>query len=361
MNLTEVETVLLVTNQRGAVFLIVNDSTHFLMIQRLLTLSQILLLIVLVSGLTTAQDKQPSVSRTEKVFPAADHHQHLFSAAYVARSSGVNPISAQDLINLLDKAGIERAVVLSTAFSYGRPEREPSNEYEAVKAENDWTAAQAALFPKRLIAFCSFNPLKEYALDELDRCSKDSHLRRGIKMHFGNSDAQMEIPEHFEKLKKVFQSANKQRMAIVVHMRASFSKKRPYGPEQARLFLELLSFAPDIPVQIAHFASSGPGYEDPAAHSVMEVLAEAVAKKDPRTRKLWFDLASNAYTTNPPEVSALIVKLIRRIGVKRILFGSDGAAGSNLPPRESWESFRQLKLTEKEIKTIAKNVPPYLR
>ena len=331
------------------------------MIQRLVTLSQILLLIVLVYGLATAQDKQPSGSRTEKVFPAADHHQHLFSAAYVARSSGVNPISAQDLINLLDKAGIERAVVLSTAFSYGRPEREPSNEYEAVKAENDWTAAQAALFPKRLIAFCSFNPLKEYALDELDRCSKDPHLRRGIKMHFGNSDAQMEIPEHFEKLKKVFQAANKQRMAIVVHMRASFSKKRPYGPEQARLFLELLSFAPDIPVQIAHFASSGPGYEDPAAHSVMEVLAEAVAKKDPRTRKLWFDLASNAYTTNPPEVSALIVKLIRRIGVKRILFGSDGAAGSNLPPRESWESFRQLKLTEKEIKTIAKNVPPYLR
>ena len=30
-------------------------------------------------------------------------------------------------------------------------------------------------------------------------------------------------------------------MAIVMHMRVSISKKRPYGPEQARAFQELLS------------------------------------------------------------------------------------------------------------------------
>jgi predicted TIM-barrel fold metal-dependent hydrolase len=144
-------------------------------------------------------------------------------------------------------------------------------------------------------------------------------------------------------------------------MRASLSKQRPYGPEQARLFLELLSFAPDIPVQIAHFASSGPGFVDPPAHTVIEVLADAVAKKDPRTRNLWFDVASNAHPENPAETSELLVKLIRRIGVKRILYGTDGAAGNNLHPRESWEAFRKLKLTEKEIKAIAGNVAPYFR
>jgi hypothetical protein len=172
---------------------------------------------------------------------------------------------------------------------------------------------------------------------------------------------QTEIPEHFEKLKKVFQAANKQRMAIAVHMRASISKKRPSGPEQARAFLELLSFAPDIPVQIAHFASSGPGYNDPPGHSVIEVLADAVAKKDSRTRKLWFEVSTNAHPENSAEISDLLVKLIRRVGVKRILFGSDAATGNNLRPRESWEAFRQLKLSEKEIKTIAKNVAPYFR
>jgi predicted TIM-barrel fold metal-dependent hydrolase len=335
------------------------------MAKRLFPALQIFSLIALASAVAIAQTGQPSQSnaQSERITPAADHHQHLFSQARVdfQPTAGLKLITAQDVIALLDKAGIRRAVLLSTAFGYGRPGSETPDEYAKVKAENDWNAAQAAQFPKRLIAFCSFNPLKEYALEEIARCAKNPNLRRGIKMHFGNSDVQVEVPEHFEKLKKVFQAANRERMAIVVHMRASFSKKRPYGPEQARAFLELLSSAPDIPVQIAHLASSGPGYDHPPGHSVIEVLADAVAKKDPRTRKLWFDVATNAHPTNSAEVSALLVRLIRQIGVKRILYGTDSALGNNLRPRESWEAFRQLKLSEKEMKTIAGNVAPYFR
>jgi predicted TIM-barrel fold metal-dependent hydrolase len=334
------------------------------MTKQLLIIFQAFLLVFLSSMIANAQSQMPFRlnSRSAQIAPSVDHHQHLFSPSYVEyQASNLKTILAQDVIDLLDKAGIRRATILSTAYSYGRPGREPKDEYAKVKAENDWTSAQVALFPKRLIGFCGFNPLKEYAFDELARCAKDPNLRRGIKLHFGNSDVQTENPEHFEKLKRVFQAANKHRMAIVVHMRASISKKRPYGPEQARAFLELLAFAPDIPVQIAHFASSGPGYDDPSAHSVIEVLADAIAKKDPRTRKLWFDISSNAFPSNPPEISDLLVKRIRQIGVKRILYGSDAAAGNNLQPREAWEAFRQLKLTEKEIKTIAKNVAPYLR
>ena len=334
------------------------------MIKRLLVVFQIFSLIVLTSAVAIAQNGQSSRSnsKSQQIVPVADHHQHLFSAAYAKfQSLGFKTVSAQELIGLLDKAGIQRAVLLSTAYRWGRPGAEPPDEYTGVKAENDWTAAQAALYPKRLIAFCGFNPLKDYALEELARCARTSGLRHGIKMHFGNSDVQLENAEHIEKLKKVFQAANKQRMAIVVHMRASMSKNRPYGAEQAKAFLELLSFAPDIPVQVAHFASSGPGYVDPQGHEVIKVLADAVAKKDRRTRNLWFDLSTNAHPENPAEASELLVKLIRQIGVKRILYGSDGDAGGNLHPRENWAAFRQLKLTEKEIKTIAKNVAPYLR
>lgn len=343
---------------------VANDFGGYFVVKRLFLVFQTFSLVALVAVAAAAQNGQSfkSDAQSEQISPSADHHQHVFSPAYAAlQSPGFKIITAQDVIEMLDKAGIRRAVLLSTGFRYGRPGSEPPNEYAAVKAENDWTAAQAALFPKRLIAFCGFNPLKEYALEELARCAKDKNLRYGIKMHFGNSDVQLENPEHFEKLKKVFQAANKERMAIVVHMRASLSKKRPYGAEQARLFLELLSFAPDIPVQIAHMASSGPGYVDPPAHEVIKALAEAVTKKDSRTRKLWFDFATNAHPENSAETSELLVKLIRQIGVKRILYGSDGAAGNNLQPRESWAAFRQLKLTEKEIKTIAGNVAPYFR
>jgi predicted TIM-barrel fold metal-dependent hydrolase len=332
------------------------------MARRLFLVFQTFSLIALASVMASAQNGQPPLSnaQSEQVVPSADHHQHLFSPARVERASDLKTITAQDVIGLLDKAGIRRAVLLSTAYAYGRPGSEPPDEYASVKAENDWNGAQAALFPKRLIAFCSFN-LKDYALDEIERCAKNPNLRRGIKLHFGSSDVQTETPEHFEKLKKVFQAANSRRMAIIVHMRASISKKRPYGPEQARAFLELLSFAPDIPVQIAHLASSGPGYDDPSGHSVIGVLADAVAKNDSRTRRLWFDVASSAHPTNSAEVSELLVRLIRRIGVRRILYGSDAATGDNLRPRESWEAFRQLKLSKKEMKTIAGNVAPYFR
>lgn len=334
------------------------------MIKRVFVVFQVLALLCLASIVAIAQSGQSSQpnSRAEQVTPEADHHQHLFSPP-MAEFQKIKPVTAQDVIGLLDAAGIKRALLLSTAYAYGRPGREPQDEYAKVKAENDWVAAQTALFPKRLRAFCGFNPLKDYALEELARCAKSPNIRYGIKLHFGNSDVQLENPEHFEKLKAIFRAANSHRMAIVVHMRASISKQRPYGPDQARAFLALLSFAPDIPVQIAHLAASGPGYDDPQAHSVLEVLADAVAKKDPRTRNLWFDVTTVAVPGNSAEISALLVKRIRQIGVKRILYGSDAAVGSNpnLLPREAWEAFRRLALSKKEIKTIAKNVAPYLR
>jgi len=307
---------------------------------------------------------QTGVSLSQQIKPATDHHQHLFSAATLEELgiTTAKPLTAEGVIGLLDSAGIKRGVILSVAYMYGRPGREPQDEYAKVKADNNWTGAQRALYPKRLIAFCGFNPLKDYALDELARCAKASNLRHGIKMHFGNSDVQLENPEHLEKLKKVFQAANSNRMAIVVHLRASISQDHPYGAEQARIFLEqLLPLAADIPVQVAHLAGSGPGFDDTKAHSVLEVLADAVAKRAKRTRNLWFDVTTVAVPKNSPEISALLVKRIRQIGTNRILYGSDAPAGGNLQPRESWEAFCRLELSKNEIKKIAGNVAPYLR
>jgi predicted TIM-barrel fold metal-dependent hydrolase len=248
------------------------------------------------------------------------------------------------------------------AYTWGNPARTIEDEYAKVRAENDWNSAQAALYPERLRLFCSFNPLRDYALAELERCAKDPNLKRGIKMHFGNSDVQLENPVHVEQVGKIFRAANQHRMAMVIHLRASISKKRPYGAAQARVFLEqLLPLARDIDVQVAHLAGSGPGYNDPPADEAMAVLAEAMQRHDPRTRRLWFDVASCVNLEISPDNAALVVKRIRQVGVKRILYGSDTAVGRNLPPRENWAAFRRLPLTEAEFNQIAKNVAPYLR
>lgn len=295
--------------------------------------------------------------------PAGDFHQHVFSAADIALlgpSSGLVTLDAGQLIALLDEAGIRKAVLLSIAYMYGSPARTVDDEYAQVRLENDWTAAQAARYPGRLIAFCSFNPLKDYALAELERCANKPGLDRGIKLHIGNSDVQLDDPAHVARLRQVFAAANAHGMAIVVHLRANIGKRRPYGAAQARIFLDqVMPAAPDVPVQVAHFAGSGPGYDDPAAQAAMGVLADAVENHDPHAYNLWFDVASIVDRDIDPATAALLVKYIRQVGVGHVLYGTDSAQGANLRPRESWAAFRKLPLSPAEFAHIAANVPPY--
>jgi predicted TIM-barrel fold metal-dependent hydrolase len=316
--------------------------------------------------LTLEAAMRPAGPAAGQAAPIADHHQHLFSPAIAALlatgGGGLQAITAREVVALLDLAGIRHALVLSVAYLYGSPARTVDDEYARVRAANDWTGAQVAQHPDRLRAFCAFNPLKEYALDELVRCASNPNLRHGIKLHFGNSDVQLDNPTHVEQLRRVFRAANQHRMAIVVHLRASISRNRPYGAAQARVFLEqLLPLVPDIPVQIAHLAGSGPGCDDPPADSAMAVLAEAVEQVDPRTSRLWFDVA----TVVDPHISLanadLVARRIRQVGVERILYGSDAAIGDNLRPREGWAAFRRLTIMEDELVRIAGNAAPYLR
>jgi len=295
--------------------------------------------------------------------PLIDYHQHLFSpaaAALVAGKGDAPGIDARSLIALLDSAGIRRALVLSVAYTWGKASRAPvDNEYEHVKAENDWTAQQAAQYPDRLRAFCSLNPLKSYALEELARCSKDPQLHYGLKLHFGNSDVDFDNPENVAKVRRIFETANRYRMAIVVHMHPSIDLHRKYGAAQARVFLnELLPAVPDVAVQIAHLAGSG-GY-DAATDSALSVFTDAIAKHDARMKNVWFDAAVVARPAMAQDQLQQMATRIRQIGVERVLFGSD-AAGNPLTPQAVLAAFRRLPLSDAEFRSIANNEAPYMR
>jgi uncharacterized protein len=300
--------------------------------------------------------------------PAIDHHQHLFSPALAAVMSRpapappTAPVTARDLIALLDAAGIRRAVLLSAAYIFEQPSRNVENAAAKVRAENDWVSQQVAQYPDRLIGFCGLNPLKDYALDELARCAKDRSLRNGLKLHFGNSVVDYHDPRHLAQVERVFRAANGYRMPIVVHMRATFNPKLPYGRDEARIFLErLVPAAPDVVIQVAHLTAAG-APSDPDADAALEFFADAIAKGDPRATRLYFDLPSvSPAIAISPEKAAAIASQIRRLGVQRLLFGSDAPTGGPLTPMAAWESLRKLPLTEAEFRTIATNVAPYLR
>lgn len=286
-----------------------------------------------------------------------DYHQHLYSPfAGPISIAGWKGVTADELISLMDAANIRQAVVLSTAYSLANPHKAAvPNEREAVRKDNDWTSAQIAKYPDRLIGFCSVNPLRSYAVEEIERCAKDPGLRTGLKLHFGNSDVDIDNIAHLTQLKKVFRAANRNRMAILVHAHANVNLKRPYGAPQARVFLEqLLPEAPDVAVVLAHMAGAG-GFDE-ATQQASAVYANAIARHDLRVRRLYFDACLTATAAEAP----LLAQRIREIGLSRVLYGSDAPIRGNYPA-DALDRWHSLPLTAAEFKAIETNVAPFLR
>jgi predicted TIM-barrel fold metal-dependent hydrolase len=320
--------------------------------------------VILANSVRVAGSLEPEAATTflGQTPPLVDYHQHLFSpaaAALVSAGAPTGPVTASDLVALLDSAGIRRALVLSVAYTWGNPARTVDHEYSRVRGENDWTARQVAQFPGRLRAFCSLNPLRDYAQEELARCAMDPQLHFGLKLHFGNSDVNVDDPEQLERMREIFRAADRYQMAIAVHMHASISNRRPYGRKEAEIFLnQLLPEAKDVPVQIAHLA--GAGRYDSTDDEALAVFVDAVAKHDPRTSRLYFDATGVAEPDMSPQQADLIATRIRQLGVERVLYGSDAAVAGNTPQR-AWAAFHRLPLTDAEFQTIAGNLTPYMR
>jgi predicted TIM-barrel fold metal-dependent hydrolase len=218
-------------------------------------------------------------------------------------------------------------LVLSDAYWFDSPKNQPvADAYAKMRAENEWTAREIARFPDRLVAFCSFNPLAEYALAEVDRCASDSRFR-GLKLHFGMSVVDLKNPEHVEKVRRVFEAANRRRLPIIVHVRAD----QTYGREHAEILLsQLLPAAPVIPVPIAHLWG-GEAFSD----SALAVYADAVSAGRPATKNLYFDVAESVLVAGASEETLrTIAQRIRQIGPRRILYGTDGPVPEALSPRE---------------------------
>jgi hypothetical protein len=77
-----------------------------------------------------------------------------------------------------------------------------ADEYSKVRAENDWTAQQVARFAGRLVAFCSFNPLRGYALPELHRCVSSGRFK-GLKLHSNGAQLNFHSAEQVAKVRRV--------------------------------------------------------------------------------------------------------------------------------------------------------------
>lgn len=272
------------------------------------------------------------------------------------------PVTAERLIADLDRAGIRRALVLSEAFWLGTPGSEkirrliPSGDrVSAVQRENDWAAAEVARHPDRLALACGVNPLEDHAAGELARCVR-VHKARAMKVNLGEGGDNVDLhnPIHVAKLRDFFRAANSLSMPIVVHM----GSRGTYGREEVRIFLEqVVSAAPDIPIQIAHMSS---GFQHPEA---LSAFADARAHGDPLARHLYFDLSVGSFKNLKPDQARLIAESVRKIGLEHVLYASDELPGDHhAPTGEHWADIRgNLPLTDEEFGAIADNIAPHMQ
>lgn len=326
---------------------------------------------------TTALGASPASAQAP--VPTVDHNLHVFSesgasaaeqlAKEIGRDINQEPIPADSVIQILDSAQIEKGVLLSAADIFGSPYIDVTDAYEKVKAENDYVAREASKYPDRLVAFCSFNPLADYALKEMKRCAQSAHLE-GIKLHLASAQLDLRNREHVRTLEEVFQEAARLDLPIWIHTWTGPN----YGYRDARIFIdEVLASAPDVPVQImlAHLAGRGTAGEGSARDNPMQAFEEASAEKtDIMDEDVIFDLsgtfrspeAARGDTTKLRKIQAENERLVRQIqdiGVDRIVFGSFWPS-SPYGPARSAKILRSI-LDRQTLESVFDNTAPYMR
>ena len=289
--------------------------------------------------------------------PLVDYHQHLVSPAF-APIAKLPERDGAALVRDLDAAGIDRAVVLSVGYSFADERKKLTDPDRLTREQNDWTSAEVTKHAPRLIGFCSANPLRDAALQELERCLALPNMR-GIKLHLGNSGVSLRNADHLARIQQLFALAQRLDAAVLVHMRARGGTD--YGAEDAQLFLDkVVPAASGIEIVVAHFGGAGPGYPE-QSDEVMAVFAAAAERKDARMRNLFFDVATIVTEESTPADAALVAQRIRQLGPTRVLYGSDlNPPGGSV--QKGWEIFRaKVPLTDAEMQQIMNNKTRFAR
>ena len=150
--------------------------------------------------------------------------------------------------------------------------------------------------PDRLVAFCSVNPLKDYALEEIARCGRDPRLSAGLKLHFGNSDVNLTDPAARRAgcaTSSPWPTAKAWPSSSTPARRSRSSA--PTAPAHARAFLSTLlpNRRPTCRSRSRTWRESG-GYDEAGVDDAVGVFVDAIAAKDPRMARVWFDVSGIA-------------------------------------------------------------------
>lgn len=224
--------------------------------------------------------------------------------------------------------------MLSVAYFNGFPDVPLDDREAGTGAENEWLAEQVSRHPDRLVGACSVNPLDDWAPAEVRRCADDRRLV-GLKLHLANSDVDLRDADHVARVAEVFRIAGENGMPIVVHVR---TRAPDYGRQDVEIFIaDILSQAPDLPVQIAHMAGWG-SYDD-ATDEALATFMEAFEAGTLDRALYTFDLAAVPIPPECAEPDTVRVQALRRANERLINAYASWARITCCSPRTG-EPFR---------------------
>jgi predicted TIM-barrel fold metal-dependent hydrolase len=288
----------------------------------------------------------------------ADHHMHLASAELCrlvgeCLSSNHPPaVLASDAVRALDDANVSKGVILSCAYLYGLPSLHLAAAEVALRTrrENEFTAAEVAKYPARLVGFLSVNPLQDSAIDEI-RHWQGSRVLVGLKLHFTASAVHMKSPAERRRVAQVLKEAAAEHIPVVIHIGGG----RFDASDAELLIRDVLPSAGESWIQIAH-AGGGLPLSGENHASVLRVFADHISSGDAVTKRVLFDLSYVPAPGESPETRGALMREIRRIGIRRFLFGSDFNV---LTPKDEITGLRKLGLTNEEWEILKKNCAPW--
>jgi predicted TIM-barrel fold metal-dependent hydrolase len=200
-------------------------------------------------------------------------------------------LSAEEMIEMMDEAGVRRAVVFVTPFLWGLPGQADYHD------TNDYIADMQAKYPDRLTGFACVNPHLKPGR-ELERCVKQLGLR-GIKIHPENHcfTADSLIGGEMMEAVVALQKEAAARIPVLSHGMTTIGAM----PDQ---FGRLAGRYPDVTIIIAH----GAGFQNLYFPSI-----EPLVEHD----NLFVDTAMTTID------DLHLIGVARRIGVRKVVFGSD--------------------------------------
>lgn len=201
-----------------------------------------------------------------------DFHVHL------GKSSSGNDYTVDDLIENMDKYGIEKS---GLSMLNGTDTR----------VLNDKVFAAWQKYPNRIIPFAYINPRESFVLEEVNRCLGELKMK-GVKFHSWKCGYS---PDNNEMLDKVIKEIEKYNVPILTHTGTA-----PLSlPQQ---WAEVAKKHPNVNFVFAHIGYLDYGYG----------CVESVKKLD------------NVYVDTSGQVEVQILeKALNDLGSKRVIFGSD--------------------------------------